>query len=454
MTESISTLPLLSNKAEKLTLQFYALALFFNFFSISVAQGFLILTCLSFTYVLYQRKASSDKKNFWPITFFLLIVLHLWEVVSSFVNPNTTESLYMLRDFWLYLPVFFLPNLIDNEKDLEKLFRWLAWAAIICGLLGMFQSIAAVNVKQLFKGQWVPLQRKYGIFAEIDGFSGTLRLTGLLFFPLTYFFYRFSTLLSGSYKNFFRQFWQTENLFYVIGFFIILWNIIGTGRRSSLLAIVLVLPLIWLYKTRKVVPLLAAAVVLISFFSFNQGLRSRVSSVVTLSDSSSNERLIMYKTSLFASVEYPIFGIGEANYVALLKEKNAYNRQGEIIAYPSSHNDFLDRLIKGGFPAFILFTLIFVWLFAALWKARLKSAETSHLFSKEIAFEKNDYIEWIEIVFFAFAIFTIALQFEDHIQNDEPLFAFSFVLAAGEVLLKKFCVPLSQALKLLKKESA
>lgn len=413
-------------KLETTIFTLYLLGMFSIYFSITVSQGFFILS-LVFFLVWFLKKIVAKEKIFWPLTFFLGMGLYVWGMLSDVVNGDAVGTFYEQRDFWLYLPVLIIDNVVQEKKDIERVFQWIASAAIVFGILGIVEALTSVSLKALFThGEIVYLPQHFEAQPEISLFTGlSLTYAGLYFFPIVFFAYRLSTLFQQSYRHYFCDFFSKENLFYLFGFLISFLNILATGRRSALLAVLLVLPFIWWFKTHKKAPFALAMLALVLLFSLHQGFRQRIVNPF-IGEASTNYRLLMYKAGVKSVGEHFVFGVGEKNFAKVLQEKNVRGEDGELLNYGHAHNDFLDRFVKGGFLSFVFLISLFLYMIFKMLQIKRKS----FLIEPEL-------YEYANMVLAVLLVFAIASQFQCYLIDDENLIFFTAILGIGEFLIRK-----------------
>lgn len=416
------------NKLENFIFTFYLLGMFTIFLSISLSQGFFLLSLGAFLFWLVQNflnKKEKQRQIILPVTFLLAVGMYTWSGISDIVNGDGSQVFFLERDLWLYFPVLMIPNIIQTKDDIRKIFEWIAWAAIVFGVLGVIEFAFAISLKSLLtKGKVVHLPRLYG-GAEVSLFTGlTLTYAALYFFPASFFLYRLTESFQKNYREYFSQFFYKDNIFLIIGFLLSVFNIIATGKRSALLGVLVVFPFVWWFKTKKKTPLVVSFILVVSLFSLNAGLRERVADLFQ-NGVSVVERKAKYKASLASSLEKPVFGVGTNNFAKLLKDHNALGYDGKIMTYGHAHNDFLDRLATGGFPAMFILIAIFAYM---LVKMRDISITQNNLDGKK-------YSRLSDMVIIILLVFAIASQFQCYLTDDENLIFFTATLGIGEFVI-------------------
>lgn len=416
-------------KIEKFILLFYSLGMFSIYFSISISQGFFILAFFLFAVRFIQMLVRKETIVL-PVTFLLAVAMYVWAGFSDIFNGDGAKVFYIERDVWLYLPVLLIPNITKTKKDIENIFLWIARASIIFGIMGIAEFAFAVSIKALLtKGEIVHLARPYG-GAEVSLFTGlTLTYAALYFFPASFFLYKLTSLFQKSYREYFQQFFSKTNLFYFFGFLISVFNILASGKRSAWLGIFVILPFVWWFQTKKKSPLVLGLLAVVLLFTLNSGLQNRITSSLSGQEESTNYRLLMYKASLASSMEKPIFGVGAANYAKLLKEKNVLDINGNALTYGHSHNDFLDRLATGGYPAMLLFIAIFLYMLI-----KMKNVLTIN-YHNVGGFSPQDIKDFSAMTITILLVFAVASQFQCYLTDDENLIFFSAILGVGETLI-------------------
>lgn len=96
----------------------------------------------------------------------------------------------------------------------------------------------------------------------------------------------------------------------------------------------------------------------------NSQTLSRIASI-SLADRTTQARVILWKDmAIPGAFERPVFGWGQENFSYVFNKYYVPSMYDQEQWFDRTHNEFLDWLVAGGFPAFVLYIVLF---FAAAW---------------------------------------------------------------------------------------
>jgi O-antigen ligase len=130
----------------------------------------------------------------------------------------------------------------------------------------------------------------------------------------------------------------------------------------------------------------------------SSGALSRIASI-SLEDGSTKLRLHNWEIAWQGFLERPVFGWGQENFNAVVKKfDNGTTKSDADAGFDRAHNQFLDWLIAGGLPMFLLYASLFA---AAAWnvaRANLSIPERGVLFGLLAAYCLNNLVVFDNLV--------------------------------------------------------
>lgn len=145
------------------------------------------------------------------------------------------------------------------------------------------------------------------------------------------------------------------------------------GSRTSFIGVLLILFFSFFFSFKKktsffLYPFFSSLFSFLLVFIFNNKLSSR-SSVInfTVSDTSTNERLLYYKEAFDTFIKNPFSGIGLGNWKLFSIDTHSALIKSYVVPY-HVHNDFLQILVETGFISFFIFCSFFLFFFFMIFK--------------------------------------------------------------------------------------
>jgi len=274
----------------------------------------------------------------------LMITLLLWVGVTVYTAVLYEPS---LERFELFAKVVLIPVLTTGLVRSEKRFKYLMWTvAFSLGLLGFKTGLFG-----LLRGGAAILQGPGGFMVDNNGYAFAL----VVALPL---------LVGIALAE--RATWM-RILAAVFAMFTA-FSVVFTFSRGGLVALSVVSVLL-LFGSKR--PFLAGIVVLASagilFASmsadFEEAYRSRAETLQNVEeDGSAMGRVAAWKTAIEMAKEYPVFGVGPANF------QYVYRRFGNPDEARVAHNVYFQWLTDSGVPALVLFLLMLAVTVWRMWK--------------------------------------------------------------------------------------
>ena len=347
-----------------------------------------LLASFLFLFLLFKNKLYKLYKN-WMVISFSLFLLIL--PILSIFSINFNESLWggfermegVFYYFYLFLFLLILLYILRDNKTWKNIFISITISNILISSLAILQKFN-INI-----GIMEYAGRIGGTLGNAAYLSSVL-LFGLIF--LSFFFYR--------YKKY-RIFSSIAIILNIIAIFI-------SATRGSLLALFFVILLSLLFsifkkgfleKKKKIILssiLIIFVLFISSIFIFKdfevikkvESLR-RISNI-SLSDSTSASRLVIWKYSFDSFIDKPIFGWGLENF------DDSFNKYYDNTIseewFDRAHNNYLDILITGGIISLLIYLIFIFFVFKLI-----------YFLYKE---EKIDFISW-QIFTFGFLAYLI-----------------------------------------------
>lgn len=317
--------------------------------SISATNVALALIILAGLKILYDAKGKNELV-FQPKLTVLYLLLFIWAGITALITTGNIVK-QDISNIWEYSPIIFFPLLlqvlkINKEKVLMIL---LVFSSIVC-ILGIFQyfipSITYPFPKQLVSDRFKGF------------FSHHLHTGG---------FYSISTILSLTLV----LFWHCERRKRFVLWLFFLLNLAAlllTFARSYYVAIILVMPVLFLLKGRRsfFMGSLIVTTFLVVLFSFPNPINSRIKTIYNLDYGSNKARIHIWEASLEMFKDHPLIGVGPSNWKKLAREYY-FPKIGKVWygTYGHAHNSYLTWLSECGIIGLLLF--LSFW-FLVVWR--------------------------------------------------------------------------------------
>lgn len=348
---------------EKLILFFFIIATIIPHFNYTIDrignQWFYlsIVLCLTSFFYFFREKINliSFYKSSW-ITKTIIWLFTLFIMISSISiikASNKVESLIVISQ---YITIFFSLLLVTHiSRNLENYYDFIFKSLYILLLVELFYTLSPI-IEDFNNGNVSLRSNNYvGLMSNINITSfSILYKTSIIFY------------LFEKSKNYFF------NLLHLLVLLSSITVILILGSRAayiSLTAILIfrVIAIFFLEDRRLILKnklpgyLIISVIAILINLKLNKGLNfiDRASQItLDSSDTSINQRLNYYNSSLELISENPILGVGLGNWKYESINKNKFNIEGYIVPY-YSHNDFLQVFSEVGVFGFIIYSMIF-----------------------------------------------------------------------------------------------
>lgn len=146
-----------------------------------------------------------------------------------------------------------------------------------------------------------------------------------------------------------------------------------------------------------------------SSFIRNSPTLNRIASI-SLADKTTQARFTLWRDmAIPGAMEKPLFGWGQENFNYVFNKYYVPSMYGQEQWFDRTHNEFLDWLIAGGFPAFILYILFFVFAVWAIIRSDLNVPEQAAFLGLLTAYAFSNLTVFHDLM--SFVCFFIVLAF-------------------------------------------
>ncbi|PKK82273.1 MAG: hypothetical protein CVT49_14465 [candidate division Zixibacteria bacterium HGW-Zixibacteria-1] len=297
---------------------------------------FLVLSNL----IIEKRLFRKPRLDFFGLSIILFV---LWSAVAAVVGPTPGQSLFTLKEEWLFLMIPVAAYIIDDEKIIRTCLKLFAISALVLSVYAIWQHFSGLD---LYHGEQLLEAPAGGFGYRVQG-TFTHRLTFGNYYAIAALF----LLGLASYAD-----RRNIKILYYAAFSLTALASIFTYNRGSLLAMLggIVIFLLWhgrrLWKFT--VALLVILVIIAAVTAPSLLERYQDSFQTELEGKYAGSRLAIWKTSARMALAHPLFGVGPGNF----KANYIYHRDPENDRiHGHAHNDLLNIAAYGGFPAALFF---------------------------------------------------------------------------------------------------
>lgn len=302
----------------------------------------------TFTFFYFIKKYIIDKSELKNNLIFLCVgIIPVFIVISEYYNLGKYEKSF--TDFYYSFFMILIFLIFDYKKEEIK---WILAFLYVASYMS-----AIVNISS-------PL-----IFSGVYTFTFAVPMVYLLLYSLE------KILESYEYKE--------KKLFfiYLCGFLIGIYNVIYSGRRTTYVAIGLIifLRILWELIKKRYILFLKSSLILTSFFyiiykynPFNVIFIAKT--ILDEKNSSNDQRILMWRRSIYMIRENFIKGIGTENfYNESIKEKyNLIKHPNDAFAteFIHAHNEYLEQWVSKGIGFFLVYIILFYEIIKSLIKSK------------------------------------------------------------------------------------
>ena len=320
-----------------------------------------ILLLLALAWLIKNKASLPQSKIFIFFLVFLGVKIILDIFGVSFLNSFWGNYERMMGLYtWLHLLIFLLLLVIFYDSK-EKYLRLFDAALVVSALVAIYGLLQKLGVYF-----WVVIPGDQRVYATL---GNAAYLAGYLLIHLGLAVYLFAVKKD-----------QKRRIFYALVFLLDLLIVFFTATRGAILALAaaLVFATIYLFFTyrQRLVKLIAGGFLLLSILVVatifiakdsklvKGNLALRRLSEISLNDTTTRSRLLLWRTAVKASITRPLVGYGDNN--ARLPLDHYFDGGLEEDWFDSSHNQFLDELLANGFVGLIIYLSFFIFLFSIL----------------------------------------------------------------------------------------
>jgi len=342
----------------------FALFLFAGSFSIAGSQIALGLSVVFMAVALARRPEKfvwSELRAVW----IAILACLTWQVASSLLGNHPVNSVWSLREEWLFLAIPVAVYLFRRAERAERLVMVLAVGLLLISIYGVIQHFTGVHwFRDHPLSQYGQTARPAGNFSHPLTYGNYL-VTGLMF-GLGYLMVRFRSLVI----------WRRWLLSATVASGLVATAFLNS--RGPMLAAVggLVALGVFARKTRYVAIIIvgAALVAWISSPSLVDELAARLNRDLTPSHPLS--RLYIWDHTLQIIGQHPITGVGAGNFSAEYDRTTADETEPH---YPMghAHSDYLNIAALYGIPGLLLYLGMWGAVLRRLYRTYRKSERTS-----------------------------------------------------------------------------
>jgi O-antigen ligase len=261
-------------------LAFFFLCLF-GFLTPFIAPAYIVTAPLLFAWIVELRREPRRRDAFRSPFVFLFLVLAILTILSAVFSRDPAASSHHLGGLGLFLLVPATIDLVDGAPRARTLVLSLSASAVVLSIYGIWQFLHGGDDLQ---------SRIRATLSHYMTFSGIALLSACM-------------LLGYAFEERGRR--RAIGLLAILP----LTAVLLTFTRNAYVGIVAALLLYGAVRRPKLLPALAAALVLVYFVS-PAGIRDRIRSTIDLSDRTNRDRIAMVHAGGRMVAASPVFGLG------------------------------------------------------------------------------------------------------------------------------------------------
>lgn len=341
----------------------FALFVFGSVFSISIAQTLMIISLALFIVIALRSRhiILPPMRSF----YFWAALFTGWQVIAALAGPTPVQSLWLVREEWLFAIVAISVYLCRSQKNRLILVTALAVGIVIISPYALYQYIAGGTV---FTSDDLRPAPQFGY--RIGGSFGDITFGNYMAVAAS--FLAALGFVSRSWLQ--RERWLLISIAAgLAGLMTIL-----TFGRSAVAAMFLTLIILLIILGRKYWKATAAVVALLVVFAVAiPGMGDRFVNRFEMEKMAIHvgSRIFIWKNSLNMLARHPLVGVAPGNFEA------AYSQQLPANVHPSAgvstaHNDILTLAVNTGIPGGIAFVALWIVVLKTLWSGFLRAKKT------------------------------------------------------------------------------
>jgi O-antigen ligase len=296
------------------------------------------------------------------------VIFFVLTTVANAVNLDTASTYQYLRTGLSSLAiVFFIPAVVNNEKDLRLL-------AVVTMVTCFASSIAAVL--QHYQHLGMPVFTVTG--SDIIPYNRTM---GLSIGPVHLAYQLPVVILPMMAIYFTKGVSKGSRVVLIILGLVMLLGLYFTYTRSGIYSLVpgLLIMILFLSGQRKKELLIIFIVLVAGFLVYTNLMGNRYTKGFS-DESSAAGRLVLWQAGVMIALDNPVFGIGEGRFMQVSQayssevEQSSVAGANEALGVQETHNDFIRVWLSFGTPALLVYLLLFVITFRFLYRGFKQSS--------------------------------------------------------------------------------
>jgi probable O-glycosylation ligase (exosortase A-associated) len=344
----------------------------------NIRPVFIFMTLLSLAFLVSNTRGAlhEDSPFFKGLLVFSATII--WSVPFSFYRGASFDA--MLDFFKVVLTCYLIIKIADSFQRIERIILLINTVLVLFAVDITLKYLAGQDHGTI-----------HGLVAAQFANPNDLSVNFVLFLPMLFYY-------SHVCKN------MLLKLFWFGLFAVILFGVVGCQSRGGMLGAVLILVLLFLKSERKMLALLAGAVVTVLVLLFARGdAFDRLNTVINYKEeSSAYSRVLFYESSIQMLLDRPLTGVGINAWPTAYAE--AF-RNNEDLSYrwPDPHSTYNQIIGELGVPGVIAYSFLLYATFRSL-------RRTEKFFKQHEGFERQLYfVQCLRIGLLGFA-FTVMFQ--------------------------------------------
>jgi O-antigen ligase len=344
------------NRVRGISKKIATFCLFGYFFSTTFSHALgQIFFALALMAVIVLTLTDRERRSLAPrlSSFSLFVILYIgWSIFSSLMGPTPTDSLFTLKEEWLFLMIPVAAYLTRDEKVMQICLKVFAIAVIAVSLYAVWQHFTGLD---LYHGKQLDTApstgyRVVGTFSHRLTFGNYYAIASLLLLGIApYVRGRISKWL------FFGAFSLSA---IAAGF---------TYSRGPIVILIICIISFVVLAGRKywkiVIPLLVCLILVIAIASPDIFSRYETTLKTEWEGQYAGSRLSIWRTGVRMALDHPVFGVAPGNFD---DQYITYRDDNSDRIYSHAHNDILDVAARIGFPGAVFFVGFWLAIFLGI----------------------------------------------------------------------------------------
>jgi tetratricopeptide (TPR) repeat protein len=181
-------------------------------------------------------------------------------------------------------------------------------------------------------------------------------------------------------------------------------------------------------------------------FVRNSSTLNRIASI-SFADKTTQARFTIWRDmAIPGALEKPVFGWGQENFNFVFNKYYVPSMYDQEQWFDRTHNEFLDWLISGGFPALILYALFFIAAIWAIYRSQLSAPEQAAFLGLLAAYGFSNLTVFHDLMSFAFFFLILAFL---HGQSSNAIPRFMSMFKPADDKMVSIAAPIIAAIVLI-----